>query len=160
MPPSDDWLIPAELRPEQADFSYDLAEALACVVGLRAIIPEDAFTAEALGTERLGHGVAIRADGLILTIGYLITEAREIRLTTSRGRAVPGHAVAYDYVSGFGLVQALGPLDGPAMSLGTSQRAALGDAVVVGAAGGPLLFPRRADRREAGVRGLLGVPHR
>ena len=75
MPPSDDWLIPAELQPEQANLGYDLGEVLACVVGLRAIVPADAFTAEALGTERIGHGVAIRADGLVLTIGYLITEA-------------------------------------------------------------------------------------
>jgi len=136
MPSPEDWLIPAELQPEQANLAYDLREALACVVGLRAIVPEDAFTAEALGTERIGHGAAIRADGLVLTIGYLITEAAEIWLTTSRGRAVAAHPIAYDYTSGFGLVQALGPLDGPAMGLGTSKRAALGEAVVIGAAGG------------------------
>ena len=47
------------------------------VVGIRTSIPEDAFTAQTLGTSREGSGVVIR-DGLVLTIGYLITEAEEV----------------------------------------------------------------------------------
>ena len=54
------------------------------VVAVRAKIPQDAFTATALGTEREGSGVVIRDDGLVLTIGYLVTEADEIWLTTHR----------------------------------------------------------------------------
>ncbi len=52
------------------------------VVAVRATVPEDAFTAGALGTRREGSGVVIREDGLVLTIGYLITEADEVWLTT------------------------------------------------------------------------------
>ena len=136
MPSPDDWRIPPDLQPDPQKHSYDLRQALASVVGLRASVPADAFTAETLGTERFGQGVVIRADGLVLTIGYLITEADEVWLTTGTGRTVPAHAVAYDYTTGFGLVQALAPLDVPVMGLGNSHRAALGDAVVIGGAGG------------------------
>lgn len=136
MPSSDDWRIPPDLQPDPGAFAFDLKKALAAVVGLRAQIPADAFTAETLGTERSGHGVVIRADGLVLTIGYLITEAQEIWLSTQVGRSVPAHAVAYDYASGFGLVQALAPLGVPPLGLGDSRRVALGDTVVVGGAGG------------------------
>jgi S1-C subfamily serine protease len=49
---------------------------------------------------------------------------------------VEGHALAYDYATGFGLVQALSPLDLPAMALGDSRRVAPGDRAVVAGAGG------------------------
>jgi S1-C subfamily serine protease len=100
------------------------------IVALRATIPEDAFTAGTLGTLREGSGVVIDGDGLVLTIGYLITEAEEVWLTTSGGRVVPAHALAYDQVTGFGLVQALGPLDLPAVELGSSSKARIGEPVL------------------------------
>jgi S1-C subfamily serine protease len=96
------------------------------VVALRARIPEDAFTAGILGTEREGSGVVINEDGLVLTIGYLITEAEEVWLTRHDGRVVPGHALAYDQETGFGLVKALGKLDLPALALGSSDKAGVG----------------------------------
>ena len=76
---------------------------------LRAEIPDDAFTASILGTERFGNGVVIRDDGLMLTIGYLITEAESIWLTTNDGTVIPGHPLAYDFASGLGLVHAARP---------------------------------------------------
>src|SRR3954464_9499545 len=97
MRPSDPWQIPPEFQPDPASLDYDLQRVLSCVVSLRATVPDDAFTAGILGTERIGQGVVIRADGLVLTIGYLITEADQIWLTAADGRAVPAHAVAYDY---------------------------------------------------------------
>ena len=73
----------------------------------------------------------IRENGLVATIGYLITEAETIWLTCGDGRAVPGHALAYDQETGFGLVQALGRLDLPALEIGDSDRLKLGDPVVL-----------------------------
>jgi S1-C subfamily serine protease len=101
------------------------------VVALRATIPDRAFTAATLGTLREGSGVVIGADGLVLTIGYLITEAEEVWITTSDGRVIPAHALAYDQVTGFGLVQALGQLDLPTLDLGNSTKAAIGEQVVI-----------------------------
>jgi S1-C subfamily serine protease len=103
---------------------------LRSVVAVRAHIPDDAFTAQGLGTLREGSGVVINEDGLVLTIGYLITEAEEVWLTTHDNRVVAAHALAYDQETGFGLVQALGPLDLPALELGASGKAKVGDPVV------------------------------
>ncbi|HEX2508916.1 MAG TPA: S1C family serine protease [Microvirga sp.] len=136
MPAPDDWRIPPEFQPDPGRLNYDLGQALASVVSLRARVPEDAYTAETLGTERAGQGVVIRGDGLVLTIGYLITEAEEVWLATREGRRVPAHVLAYDYASGFGLVQAIGPLGSPVLPLGDSRKAALHQEIVVGGAGG------------------------
>ena len=107
------WGFPRDLQPRAGEFAFDLDAVFDSVVALRAEIPEDAFTAPILGTERAGSGVVIDDDGLVLTIGYLVTEAETIWLTGNNGAAVPGHALAYDFVTGFGLVQPLGRL-GPA----------------------------------------------
>jgi S1-C subfamily serine protease len=124
------------VQPKPDDYDYDLDEALSAVVGVKAIIPSDAFTAETLGTERAGNGVLIREDGLVLTIGYLITEAETVWLSYSGGRVVPGHVLAFDQETGFGVLQALGRLDLPALALGNSKAAEIGERVVVGGAGG------------------------
>jgi S1-C subfamily serine protease len=100
------------------------------VVAIRTTIPDDAFTADALGTRREGSGVVIRDDGLVLTIGYLITEAEEVWLTRHDGIVVPGHALAYDQETGFGLVQALGDLNLPALAFGDSAGAKAGDPIL------------------------------
>ncbi|MGQ9370972.1 S1C family serine protease [Azospirillum sp. ST 5-10] len=133
---SEGWRIPPEYQPDPEALAYDLERALSSVVLLRATAPRDAFTAESLGTERAGQGVVIRDDGLVLTIGYLIVEAEEVWLTTNDGRAVRAHVVAYDHTSGFGLVQALGPLGVPALAMGDARRVQPGDNVVVAGAGG------------------------
>jgi S1-C subfamily serine protease len=131
-----DWEIPTNLQPDPEDYPYDLERTLKGVVSVKSYVPGDAFTANTLGTERAGSGVVIRESGLVATIGYLITEADTIWLTTSDGRAIPGHAMAYDQETGFGLVQALGPSDLPTLALGDSAGARMGDRVVFAAAGG------------------------
>ncbi|CDN50750.1 S1C family serine protease [Neorhizobium galegae] len=108
----------------------DIEKSLRSVVAVRASIPDNAFTANTLGTRREGSGVVIRENGLVLTIGYLITEAEDVWLTRQDGRVVPAHALAYDQESGFGLVQAMAPLDLPALQIGDSATATLGDPVV------------------------------
>src|SRR5215831_4160233 len=145
-----DWQVPSVLQPKPEDYDYDLESALASMVALRATVPTDAFTAETLGTERAGNGVIIREDGLVLTIGYLVTEADSIWLHLSDGRVVPGHALGYDQETGFGLVQALARIDLPALPIGQSSAAAIGDRVVIGGAGGRQrsVAARIDDRRE------------
>src|ERR1035441_1286787 len=90
------------------------------VVKLRADVPEDAFTAGILGSQRTGNGVVISSDGLILTIGYLITEATDVWLTTTDGRELAGHPFAYDQVTGFGLVLPLEKTDIPPLQFRSS----------------------------------------
>jgi S1-C subfamily serine protease len=133
--PTSDWELPVSVQPKPEHYDYDLDAALSSVVGLRAVIPNDAFTAEILGTERAGNGVLIRR-GVVLTIGYLITEAQTIWLHLADGAAVPGHVLAYDQETGFGLVQALASIDLPTLRIGQSESAKVGDPVVVAGAGG------------------------
>ena len=131
-----DWAFPADWQPTAGELRFDLEAVLDAVVLLRSEIPEDAFTASILGTERTGSAVVIRDDGLMLTIGYLITEAQTIWLTTNDGTVVAGHPLAYDAVSGFGLVQPLGRLGAPALARGAAATAKVGDEAIVIAHGG------------------------
>jgi S1-C subfamily serine protease len=135
MPSLTEWKVPPAYQPRAADFNFDLDRVLSAVVGLHSIIPSDAFSADTLGTERAGNGVLID-DGLVLTIGYLITEAESVWLHLGDGRVVQGHALGVDAVSGFGLVQALGHIDLEPVPLGSSAATRIDDRVVVGGAGG------------------------
>ncbi|HZO21176.1 MAG TPA: S1C family serine protease [Steroidobacteraceae bacterium] len=130
------WAFPERLRPRQELLQFDLDKALASVVLVHTEVADTAFTATVLGTERLGHGVVIGSDGLILTIGYLIAEAESIWLTTNSGAVLAGHALGYDPVTGFGLIQPLGALDAPPMPRGRSSAAAVGDSMTVIGHGG------------------------
>lgn len=133
---NEDWEIPPNLRPDPDDYSFDVERALKAVVSLKSYIPADAFTANTLGTERAGSGVMIRDTGLIVTIGYLVTEAETIWITAADGQVVPGHALAVDQETGFGLVQALGRLNLPHLEIGDSDRLKVGDQVILAAGGG------------------------
>ncbi len=136
MAESSEWAFPPDLQPSAEDLRFDLDAALDALVLVRAEVPEDAFTASILGTERVGNGVVIGGDGLVLTIGYLITEASAVWLTTNRGAAVAGYPLAYDQATGFGLVQPLGPLGAPSIARGSAADARIGDTVVVAGHGG------------------------
>lgn len=130
-----EWKVPPAAQPRAEDYGYDLERALTSMVGLHSIIPGDAFTAQTLGVERAGNGVFI-GDGIILTVGYLITEAETIWVHMHDGRIAPGHALAVDQETGFGLVQVLAKIDVPPLPIGISAKAEVGERVVLGGAGG------------------------
>jgi S1-C subfamily serine protease len=130
-----EWKVPQSVQPRAEDYPYDLERTLSSMVGLHSIVPSDAFTADTLGVERAGNGVLID-EGLVLTIGYLITEAETIWLHLSDGHVVQGHPLGFDQETGFGLVQALGKINFPALDVGSSKTAEVGERVVVGGAGG------------------------
>jgi S1-C subfamily serine protease len=134
--PFDGLEVDKQLRPTARDFTFDLDRTLGSVVVLHARVPEDAFTAGALGTERLGNGIVIGPDGLVLTIGYLVTEADEVTLLTNDERAIPAHVLGVDQSTGFGLVHALEPLGLPAAPLGDSHRVEREDPIILAGGGG------------------------
>jgi S1-C subfamily serine protease len=105
------------------------------MVSITAHIPDDAMSAGLLGTERVGHGVRIRDDGLIATIGYVVHEAENVWIGT-RSTVVPGFVVGYDFDSGFALVKPTLPLHGGRMQLGSASDLHVADAVSVMSSGG------------------------
>ena len=111
-------------------------ELLSGVVAVKTFINPDGRTVDYLGREREGSGIVIDADGLIVTIGYLMVEAHAAQVTTNDGRTVPANVVGYDQTSGFGLLQAISPLKVRPMALGKSADLRKGDPVMVASSGG------------------------
>ena len=130
----EEWSVPSRLQPRPEDFPFDVDWTVSSTVSLRAHVPPDAFTAQTLGTLRVGHGVAISED-LVLTIGYLVTEAEQVWLQTGEGRVVAGHALGFDPITGFGLVRSLSPLGVPALELGDSHEVLSGDKLILAGGG-------------------------
>ena len=135
MPSLTEWKVPPAFQPRSADYSFDLDRALSSVVGLHSIIPPDAFTAETLGTERAGNGVLID-DGLVLTIGYLITEAETVWLHLGDGRVVEGHALGFDSRPASGWYRRSAGSTSIRCRSARPLRREIGDRLVVGGVGG------------------------
>ena len=110
----------ADPDPESDRRVQAIERAHAAVVGIHASAVEGATTSGTLGEERLGSGVVIGSDGLVLTIGYLILEADHVDLMLEDGRELPARVVAYDQATGFGLLQALAPLGAEPVPLGNA----------------------------------------
>src|SRR5260370_1359419 len=91
------------------------------VVGLHADVPGTSRTSAYLGTHRDGAGIVIDADGLIVTIGYLVTEATEIQVTPNNGKPIPASLVGLDSDSGLALVRSAVPLGVKPMGLGRTK---------------------------------------
>ena len=111
----------------------DIDAILAPVIGLEAFIPEHARSAQSLGSVRGGTGVVIDGTGLVVTVGYLVLEATSVELLPDglSGRRIPAEVVAWDHVTGLGLVRSKEPLHVVPMSLGDSSRLRIDDAVIV-----------------------------
>src|SRR5450755_3317823 len=108
----------------------------AAIVKIESRALPDARTSATLEAQREGSGIVIGKDGLVLTIGYLLIEADEVRIIDARDRELPARVVAYDHASGLGLVRAITPLDAAPLRLGDSNKLAEAAPVLVVSAGG------------------------
>lgn len=113
-----------------------IARMAQSVVKLQAFVPPEARSASRLGTKREGSGVVIDGNGLIVTVGYLISDAMAIEVTDHAGKSHHASVVSYDQESGFGLVRLNDKAGLPAMELGDSAALAERQPVIVAAAGG------------------------
>jgi S1-C subfamily serine protease len=140
--------VSAQAQSEAATVQA-LERAQAAVVGIQVSAVESSRSAETLGQRRLGSGVVIGDDGLVLTIGYLILEAERVDIVIDRNRQLPARVVAYDLASGFGLVQALTPLKLPAARLGDSAAVSNDEPLMIasGGAGADVSLARMVSRR-------------
>ncbi len=106
---------------QQQDAGYQaLVDAANAVVGVKVKALSNARSNETLGAERIGSGVLIGKDGLVLTIGYLIMEADQVEVCDSDGATVPATVVAYDHATGFGLIRPMRKLTPKPIRVGTS----------------------------------------
>ncbi len=111
-------------------------ELLAAVVGIHATVPAQARTAGSLGKERVGSGVLIDSNGLIVTIGYLILEAEQVEIVLPDGELVPVNVLAYDFETGFGLLRASADVNIRPMELGSSTGLTPGEKMLIASYGG------------------------
>ena len=106
-------------------------DILKAIVKVRAVIHDDAVTAQSLGTEREGNGVLIDPAGHILTIGYLILESKIIEVTGPDGQVMDATFIGYDYDTGFGLLRVNKALNLTPMKLGSSSKLKAGEPALV-----------------------------
>ncbi len=127
---------PATPKGEDTAPYQHLVDAARAVVAVKTKALANARSSQTLGPERAGSGVLIEQGGLVLTIGYLILEADQVDVTSSRGRTVPATVVAYDHATGFGLLRPIGPLEVKPIRLGSSEGVSHADRLMIAAGGG------------------------
>jgi S1-C subfamily serine protease len=131
----------AQTKPNHADSAtgsrkgVDADKVFGAVVKVSVQAIPGARSAAVLPDEREGSGVVIGDRGLILTIGYLIVEADDVSITDSRGRTYTARVVAYDHVTGLGLVRTIAPLDAKPVTFGDSGKLANREPVMIAGAG-------------------------
>jgi len=111
-------------------------DILDSIVKIEARVPASARSARTLGMARSGSGAVIDGDGLIVTIGYIVTEATDVTVSTSSGAEVPAELVAYDDETGLGLVRTLQAIDVKPIRLGDSDAARARTPAVIAGFGG------------------------
>jgi serine protease Do len=126
---------PAAPTQESPNFQH-LIDAANATVTVKAKALANARSNKNLGQERTGSGILFAPQGLVLTIGYLILEADQVDITTSKGRTVPATVIAYDHATGFGILRPIGPLDVKPVKLGSSAGVDTLDRLMIAAGGG------------------------
>ena len=101
------------------------------VVRIKSLAVRDARSATTLGAQREGTGVVIDSQGLVLTIGYLITEAQKVELLTADGKVFPATVVGSDARTGMALLKALLPLPVKPIDFGESANVAERELVLI-----------------------------
>jgi serine protease Do len=136
------WTLPAVLLVltgtpvVAAEREGELVHRLEAVVRVHAEVPPEARTAAYLGTTRDGSGVVIDNAGLVVTIGYLITEAMGAEVATADGKVTRADVVGVDLASGLGLLRAAEALAVKPMAIGTAQGLSEKTPVVIAGSGG------------------------
>ena len=117
----------AQTSAAQSDLTVDSLS----VVRVKSTAVRDARSATTLGSRREGTGVVIDSNGLVLTIGYLITEAETVELSTTDGKVFPATVVASDVRTGMALLKALAPLPVKPVDFGESSKVAERELVLI-----------------------------
>jgi S1-C subfamily serine protease len=115
------------------DYLKFLEYVVPATVSIRSVTPQRHPSARILGTERMGSGAVIDAEGHILTVGYVVMGARTIEVTLPDQRQFPATLVCQDFESGMAILQTPAR-DLPTVPLGRSSALKEGDKVIIVAA--------------------------
>ena len=122
--------------PAAAHAASPLELMMESIVSVEAITSTEARTSKNFGVTRSGSGVVLDADGLVVTAGYLVAEAESVSLTLNDGTRHSAEVIAYDNVTGLGLIRALGNVTTVPIGIGDSEATEVGDlAMIIPAAG-------------------------
>jgi len=78
-------------------------------VGVHSHVPSGHISAAiGLGTDRRGTGTLVSADGLILTVHYLLLGAKDVIVTLNHGEQLDATIIGKDYTTGLGLLKIKG----------------------------------------------------
>jgi S1-C subfamily serine protease len=119
------------------DASVEFARhLLGAIVNLHAVVPKAHPSARILGNERMGSGVVVSSDGLILTVNYVVMGANTVEVGFLKGRRLKAEVVAQDYEVGLAVLRA--KRQGlTAVTLASTTDLKCGDPVIAVASTGP-----------------------
>ena len=83
-----------------------------------------------LGPDRRGTGTLVSADGLIVTVNYMVIGAENVMITFTDGRQAPARVVARDFTTSLGVLQVQGN-NHPHLEVTSSASASLGQEVLI-----------------------------
>ncbi|MFM9972203.1 MAG: S1C family serine protease [Burkholderiales bacterium] len=110
----------------------DTQATLSAIVHIRMKAIEGARSSATLGPQREGTGIVIDDKGHIVTIGYVVTEADSIEITTHDSATVAAKLVGYDHATGLGLLKTLTPMAGVTpLEMGSADALAVKEPVMV-----------------------------
>lgn len=123
-------------HPQQNEVDFDLEVGLSSVVHLSSTVPEEAFSARTLGTEREGNAILIGNDNILVTIGYLVVDAQTINLKAKGENKVQAELVGYNHESGLALIHTNSDLGIPPIKQGTANDLEENEQVIITPFGG------------------------
>ena len=78
-------------------------------VSIHSQIPQShPSVAMGLGPDRRGTGILVSADGLIVTVNYIVIGAESVMVTFTDGRQAPARVVARDFTTSLAVLQVEG----------------------------------------------------
>ena len=114
---------------------FDLVDGLSSIVRLSSEVPEDAFSARSLGTERQGNAILLMMRGSSSPSDIWSSMPTKSPFM-QRGHDVPAELVGYNHESGICPPSRALALDVPAASIGTAEGLEEGEPVVIAPYGG------------------------
>jgi serine protease Do len=100
-------------------------------VSIHSQVPQShPSVAMGLGPDRRGTGTLVSADGLIVTVNYMVIGAESVMVTFTDGRQASARVVARDFTTSLGVLQVEGN-NHPHLEVTSSETASLGQEVLI-----------------------------